>query len=65
MESWLIDVKQLKIPRPKFNTSSGLRRSPRSPREPPKDYASNSLEQSSSKLHTDTEELRQALRDKL
>lgn len=64
MESYLFDVKQMKIPRPKFNTTSGgLRCSPKYPREPPKDYLTH--DQSNTKLQHDTEELAQALRDKL
>ncbi|XP_018320705.1 uncharacterized protein LOC108733864 [Agrilus planipennis] len=71
MESWLVDVKKVSIPRPKFgsNVRCGY------PTEPPKDYfyedgraeelkMRNSLNNSSN-LSKATEELRRALQEKL
>uniref|UniRef100_U5EP70 Uncharacterized protein n=1 Tax=Corethrella appendiculata TaxID=1370023 RepID=U5EP70_9DIPT len=71
MESWLVDVKQLRIPRPKFAAMnlSPTHKYRSGPREPPRDY---SLEDDFAntqivdrKLQTQTEELRQALQEKL
>lgn len=63
MESWLLDVKRVRIPRPKFASA-------RSPREPPKDYSDDprvdTKERGSDRdLERATEELRRAVRDKL
>lgn len=68
MEDWLSDVKQLRIPRPKFgSTNTSPTRSGRGPREPPRDY--NLSEDSgitrNLKLPNETEDLRQAIQDKL
>lgn len=74
MESYLVNVKQLRIPRPKFatiggNTSCGAQSRMRGgPREPPKDYNLDddySSSNSNRKLQTETEELRQAIQEKL
>ncbi|CAH4014448.1 unnamed protein product [Pieris brassicae] len=61
MESWLGDVKRVKIPRPKFSSKY--------PAEPPKDYLDDS--DLSGKRHANkdiakaTEELRRSLQEKL
>lgn len=65
MEDWLSDVKQLRIPRPKFGSNSSPMRNTRGPREPPRDYNTNDDAPSSRKLQNETEELRQAIQDKL
>lgn len=78
METWLVDVKQLRIPRPKFGTSSGSPPHHRNvrlmPREPPRDYhlataedfaTPSSPERQMKQLQSDTEEIRQALQEKL
>ncbi|GJQ84099.1 hypothetical protein Trydic_g12074 [Trypoxylus dichotomus] len=73
MESWLVDVKRVRIPRPKFGSGS---RCFSYPTEPPKDYTSyedmraddlkirTSLTSSAS-LAKATEDLRRALQEKL
>ena len=63
MDSWLLNVKRVRIPRPKFQTSTC-----RHPNEPPKDYstAADSLESKSKPdLTKATEELRRAIEQKL
>lgn len=57
MESWLLEVKRVRIPRPKFQT--------RYPTEPPKDY--HACEDKLNKRDFDkaTEELRKAIHEKL
>lgn len=64
METWLNDVKQLRIPRPKFGVNTSPTRNSRGPREPPRDYNINE-DSSDRKLHNETEEIRQALQEKL
>lgn len=62
MDSWLLNVKRVRIPRPKFQTTC------RHPNEPPKDY-STSAETIESKSKQDlakaAEELRRAIEQKL
>lgn len=77
MESYLVDVSKLRIPRPKFATQSSLQASSgdkcRGPRaEPPRDYnmdndfvASTSSSVRTIKLQSDTEDIRQAIQEKL
>lgn len=66
MESWLVDVKRVRIPRPKFGSGSRCY-----PIEPPKDYGYEDRQEDmkmrpslpdGSKV---TEELRRAFQDKL
>lgn len=64
MESWLDDVKRVRIPRPKFGTKY--------PAEPPKDYLEDCADLSGKPrrhggkdLTKATEELRRALQEKL
>ncbi|XP_069698593.1 uncharacterized protein [Periplaneta americana] len=70
MESWLLDVKRVRIPRPKFASARGGGY----PTEPPKDYSGGScMEDDKSKrgdytareLAKATEELRRAVQEKL
>lgn len=75
MESYLVDVSKLRIPRPKFATQSSAsgdkcRGGPRE--EPPRDYnmdnefvASSSSSVRTIKLQSDTEDIRQAIQEKL
>ncbi|XP_039281344.1 uncharacterized protein LOC111064100 [Nilaparvata lugens] len=57
-ESWLLEVKRMRIPRPKFQT--------RCPAEPPKDYYMTEEEAKAKRdLAKATEELRRAVQDKL
>ncbi|KAH1004583.1 hypothetical protein HUJ05_005377 [Dendroctonus ponderosae] len=72
METWLEDVKRVRIPRPKFGSSGRFYVYP--PTEPPKDYfyedtqdlkMRTSIHQASSNLAKATEELRRAFREKL
>lgn len=77
MESYLVDVNKLRIPRPKFATgsTSGGSKSCRAPRaEPPRDYnmdddysssAAGSGGERTMKLQSDTEDIRQAIQEKL
>ncbi|CAD7081396.1 unnamed protein product [Hermetia illucens] len=76
METWLIDVKQLRIPRPKFASVGGsppTQRHSRRPYEPPRDYNMSPTDgdfatgsnNRSMKLENATEELRQNLQEKL
>lgn len=65
MESWLVDVKRVRIPRPKFGGSSRCY-----PAEPPKDYIyEDRPEELKLKAGTNlvkaTEDLRRALQEKL
>lgn len=71
MESWLIDVKRVKIPRPKFGGGEGNGRR-FAPHEPPKDYysaascgAEDELKHNNKDLTKATEELRRAIQEKL
>lgn len=70
METYLVDVSKLRIPRPKFATSTGTQ-SGRccGPREPPRDYNMEEEYSNSSqraiKLQSDTEDIRQAIQEKL
>ena len=66
MESWLLDVKKMKIPRPKF--------SGKYPMEPPKDYYDDQNKEdkrtaaaflTSRNIVKATEDLRRELQDKL
>lgn len=68
MESWLLDVKKVRIPRPKFASSRSY------PVEPPKDYYEDDDEGKENKrdlggngaeMAKATEELRRAVQDKL
>lgn len=62
MDSWLLNVKRVRIPRPKFRTGNC-----RLPNEPPKDYSSSDSMDSKSKhdLSKATEDLRRAIEQKL
>lgn len=61
MESWLLDVKRVRIPRPKFQTGAL-----RYPVEPPKDYyISDEAEKAKRDLAKATEDLRRAVEEKL
>ncbi|XP_034244227.1 uncharacterized protein LOC117646947 [Thrips palmi] len=61
MESWLTDVKRVRIPRPKFGS--------RCPAEPPKDYCEEDKTKRGpldlAALGKATEDLRRAIQDKL
>ncbi|RZC33662.1 hypothetical protein BDFB_002681 [Asbolus verrucosus] len=70
MESWLVDVKRVRIPRPKFGGGSRYAY----PIEPPKDYIYDDSRQDDLKIRAAlqgtnlakaTEELRRALQEKL
>lgn len=65
MEAWLSDVKQLRIPRPKFGANTSPTRNSRMPRDPPRDYNLSEDPSPNQKLQNVTEELRQSLQDKL
>ncbi|XP_017773046.1 PREDICTED: uncharacterized protein LOC108560106 [Nicrophorus vespilloides] len=69
MESWLVDVKRVRIPRPKFGSGNRCY-----PTEPPKDYIYDDTRTedlkfrsglSSANLVKATEDLRRALQEKL
>lgn len=62
MDSWLLNVKKVRIPRPKFQNGSC-----RHPAEPPKDYSvASEIEQKSKQDITKaTEDLRRAIEQKL
>ncbi|XP_046676293.1 uncharacterized protein LOC124364675 [Homalodisca vitripennis] len=61
MESWLLDVKRVRIPRPKFQAGAL-----RYPTEPPKDYyVSEESEKAKRSLEKATEELRRGIQEKL
>ncbi|KAI5704355.1 hypothetical protein M8J76_004144 [Diaphorina citri] len=58
MESWLLEVKRVRIPRPKFQT--------RYPTEPPKDYyACEDKLNKRDMIDKATEDLRKAIHEKL
>lgn len=64
METWLVDVKRVRIPRPKFGS--------RYPSEPPKDYYDDSEDIKAKKtadmekdIMKATEEIRRTLEEKL
>lgn len=78
METWLVDVKRVRIPRPKFGSTSGG--SGRCyPTEPPKDYViyddiamrhgemnfRAALQEGGNSLAKATEDLRRAFQEKL
>lgn len=70
MESWLEDVKRVRIPRPKFGSSGRCYVYP--PTEPPKDYLYDDPQElkiknamQSTNLAKATEDLRRALQEKL
>jgi hypothetical protein len=74
MESWLVDVKRVRIPRPKI--ASARHGSSGYPTEPPKDYIVGGLDDpgdekgkrgdfASRELAKATEELRRAVQEKL
>lgn len=75
METYLVDVSKLRIPRPKFATTTMSPASSRycsggGPREPPRDYNmeeeyNSAPSQRTSKLQSDTEDVRQAIQEKL
>lgn len=67
MEAWLSDVKQIRIPRPKFGANTSPTRNARMPREPPRDYntSDDPIPIRNVKLQNETEDLRQALQEKL
>ncbi|XP_026469338.1 uncharacterized protein LOC113373253 [Ctenocephalides felis] len=72
MESWLLDVERVRIPRPKIGCGksalvSGKMRlqSGRRPQEPPKDYHEGAVAQLSSRVGQDMEDLRRSLEEKL
>lgn len=61
MESWLLDVKRVRIPRPKFQTGAL-----RYPTEPPKDYyLAEEADKTKRSLEKATEELRRSIQEKL
>ncbi|XKL67170.1 hypothetical protein PGB90_010590 [Kerria lacca] len=62
MDSWLLNVKRVRIPRPKFQTANC-----RHPNEPPKDYTTSESIDSKSKqdLTKAAEDLRRAIEQKL
>lgn len=65
MESWLVDVKRVRIPRPKFGSGSRY-----APSEPPKDYYDDTRcddfkFKANKDLSKATEELRRAIQEKL
>jgi hypothetical protein len=73
MESWLLDVKRVRIPRPKF---ASARHGGGYPIEPPKDYSVGGMDDlrdekskrgdyTSRELAKATEELRRAVQEKL
>lgn len=69
METWLVDVKQMRIPRPKFvmngNNSMPIF-SHKRPREPPRDYNLNEQKYSTSNIcETETEKIRKIFQEKL
>lgn len=69
MESYLVDVNKLRIPRPKF-ASSNSQQSRCRPREPPRDYHLDEEYNTASndraiKLQAETEDLRQSIQEKL
>lgn len=70
MESYLVDVNKLRIPRPKF-ASSNSQQSRCRPREPPRDYhldeeyATPNTDHRTIKLQSETEDLRQSIQEKL
>lgn len=67
MESWLTDVKRVRIPRPKFAGGSRCGAS-RCPAEPPKDYGEEDGgkgKRGGLDLGKATEDLRRAIQDKL
>lgn len=74
MESWLLDVKRVRIPRPKF--ASTRHGGGSYPTEPPKDYSVGGMDDprddkskrgdyTSRELAKATEELRRAVQEKL
>lgn len=75
METWLEDVKRVRIPRPKFGTSSSMTTTPSTrcyPMEPPKDYqlqydeaTAVQLKFGINDLQKATEDLRRAIQEKL
>lgn len=71
MESWLVDVVRVRIPRPKFeNGNNGNRNYSSYPTEPPKDYifnSSNRVEDTNKLMNLEktTEDLRKAIQEKL
>lgn len=62
MDSWLLNVKRVRIPRPKFQTANC-----RNSNEPPKDYSTSEAIEAKSKqdLSKATEDLRRAIEQKL
>lgn len=69
MESYLVDVNKLRIPRPKF-ASSNTQQSRCRPREPPRDYHldeeyTTTTNDRTIKLQSETEDLRQSIQEKL
>jgi hypothetical protein len=76
MESWLLDVKRVRIPRPKFASTRHGGGGGGYPTEPPKDYGAGALDDpredkskrgdyASRELAKATEELRRAVQEKL
>lgn len=70
MESWLVDVVRVRIPRPKFESGTSNNRNYSSyPTEPPKDYNifsnDNRNENKIINLEKTTEDIRKAIQEKL
>lgn len=71
MESYLVDICKLRIPRPKFATSSSSQQGRcYGPHEPPRDYNMDDdfihgKNQRTRKLHSEAEDVRQAIQEKL
>lgn len=70
MESYLMDVSKLQIPRPKFASTNNQQSRCRGPREPPRDYNvdeeyNTAPTERTIKLQSETEDLRQAIQEKL
>jgi hypothetical protein len=61
MESWLSDVQRVRIPRPKFGSGNSVRRSNSSVQH----SARSEMHRQGQDVAKATEELRQALQDKL
>uniref|UniRef100_A0A6M2DF56 Putative secreted protein n=1 Tax=Xenopsylla cheopis TaxID=163159 RepID=A0A6M2DF56_XENCH len=73
MESWLLEVEPVRIPRPKIGCGKGgglvagkMRlQGGRRPQEPPKDYHEGAVAQLSPRVGQDMENLRRSLEEKL
>ncbi|CRL06433.1 CLUMA_CG019536, isoform A [Clunio marinus] len=69
MDAWLTDVKQIRIPRPKYNNVSASSSPCKIPRdEPPRDYdldLTKNCRQETQKAQMDAEDLQRAFQEKL